>query len=115
MSDQPSVLDLRAYVQRDASMRAFGLYLNAPNRFKDTISIATSITFEDIPQAEAYGRDAPLLYLPEAAAQTLMDDLWHAGVRPTTAKRDNDPIEAKDAHIKFAENVATRLLEKVLA
>ena len=44
------------------------------------IEVATSVELETVPEGSCF---APALRLDEKAGQRLMDDLYHAGFRPT--------------------------------
>lgn len=51
------------------------------------------------------------LSLPWEGAQQLMDDLWHAGLRPSQARAGNDVINAKDKHLEDMRMIAFKFLE----
>jgi hypothetical protein len=77
-------------------MRGVDLYVFIPNA-DGTFAVVT-----EPPAFETVGQDAspPALFsLGQKAAQLLMDDLWHAGLRPTQAAAGDAVLAAKDAHI----------------
>lgn len=49
--------------------------------------------------------------ISKEAAQTLLDDLYAAGIRPSKGRDVTGDIKAKDAHILFAERTVEALIK----
>lgn len=56
---------------------------------------------------------APTLELPPGSAQSLMQALWDAGLRPNDGRGSDAEVTALKAHIKFAEGVTGALLGRM--
>lgn len=57
---------------------------------------------------------APAFVLTVEAAQRLMDDLYHCGVRPSDAGESVGALSATKLHLEDMRKLAETLLEKVL-
>ena len=53
----------------------------------------------------------PSLSISETAAQTLMDDLWSAGIRPTEAAGSAGAMRRAESHISDLRAIAFKLLK----
>lgn len=104
---------LRLSAERSVPMQAFALYLWVDDRAgrvdPGKTLVGTNVTLETV---EVGTFERPLLYMPDEAAQQLMDDLWNAGVRPANVRSMSEIVEAKEAHIQDLRNVAFRLLDE---
>ena len=65
---------------------------------------------EDWNKAMAIQPERALL-LQEEASQTLMDSLWHAGVRPTDRKQTDDTVHAMAEHLDDLRTIVFRFME----
>jgi hypothetical protein len=52
----------------------------------------------------------PTISLEQGSAQSLMQALWDAGLRPSQIPESNKEVSALKQHIVFAEHVAKALL-----
>ena len=102
--------NIRMSAEYDPSARAIPLYVWArqPN---GELFAARPVVFE--PVDETLMRE-PTLYLSLENANSLMDDLWRAGVRPTNIRNQSEIVNAKDRHIEDLRVFATKLLDKVV-
>ncbi len=66
-------------------------------------AVATNVTFE---QAIDGQYTPPTLRIPRENAQSLMDDLWHCGLRPTLGKQSEGVTAAQGRHLEDMRAVA---------
>lgn len=67
------------------------------------------IQFEEIADGTCYDPDSILrLSIPEA--QTLMDDLWQAGLRPTEGRGSAGSLRATESHLADMRKIAFKKL-----
>lgn len=62
-----------------------------------SLAVAQNITFQTVEPDQALPPD-PLLHLDAGEAQSLMDQLWHLGIRPTEGHGSTGQIAAVEAH-----------------
>lgn len=84
------------FVERSIFQR--GIKLHMAEISGKTMAAAYSITFKEVEQGSA--RETPLLDLREEDAQQLMDELYHAGVRPSQAAGSAGQIDAVKYHLE---------------
>lgn len=77
----------------------------------DTIGVATTLTFRKLEEHERYIPHDPLVTLENDEAQSLMDELWHLGIRPTEGHGSTGQIAAVEAH----RDDLRAMLDKTLA
>lgn len=53
----------------------------------------------------------PTITIPIEAAQTLMDDLWHAGLRPTEGTGSAGAMRATEAHLADLRKITFAVLK----
>jgi hypothetical protein len=106
-------INLAAHVQRDRRRDPLGsglfLYLVSPchpaGAGGSQPAVVTDITFtrfdKNTPPPENTG-----LRLSEEAAQQLMEELWHAGVRPAAAAGSIGQLAAVEAHLRDMRHLA---------
>lgn len=75
--------------------------------------VVTGFTFELQEVATAMSDDM-LQRLSTDDAQTLMDDLWNAGLRPTEGTGSAGSLRATEKHLEDMRGMTTKLLDKVL-
>lgn len=56
----------------------------------------------------------PTVELSNQAAQTLMDDLWHAGIRPTEGHGSAGSLKATQDHLKDMRKIVSKTLKMEL-
>ena len=99
-------------VERDVSFGhdTFHLYLFA--RYPDgRIAIPeASLSMRIMEREAAPTRSEPILTTGQDALQTLMDELWHLGIRPTEGHGSTGQLAATEKHLDHT----TRLLENTL-
>ncbi len=71
-------------------------------------AVATNVTFTDVGPGEYV---APLFTAPVGTAQTLMDDLWAAGLRPTEGTGSAGSLRATENHLKDMQRLVFNKLE----
>ena len=77
-----------ANLQRDLRRQGFQLYL--ADRYIDTVSVVTDMTLTAAPMGSLHSTPA---MLSDSAVQCLMDDLWHAGIRPVNNRDTEGEVE----------------------
>lgn len=72
---------LRIFARR--AFADFGIDLHVAE-YQDGMptAIATAVTLQTVTLGELKEATAPLLTIDDSAAQRLMDELWHCGIRP---------------------------------
>ncbi len=70
-------------------------------------AVATNLTFETITDGAMI---EPTLRLNYEAAQTLMDDLWQAGLRPTEGTGSAGALKATERHLEDMRKIAFKLM-----
>lgn len=81
-------------------------------------SVATGITYTELdPFASAADRSVvpaePLLTLTMADAQSLMDGLWHCGLRPSEGTGSAGSLAATERHLKDMQALTFDLLGRM--
>ncbi len=72
---------------------------------------ASNLTFQEITLGE---RLEPLLRLSRDQGQTLMDDLWNAGIRPTEGTGSAGSLAATQKHLDDYRKLVDRILPVAL-
>ncbi len=94
--------------------RAIELYI--VRRRRDELGrklVVTGFTMEALPDNQAISDDQ-VLTMSNDDAQLLMDDLWHAGLRPTEGSGSAGSLLATEKHLKDWREIGKKLLDKVL-
>lgn len=98
--------EIRAYLQgwdRDISL-TIGV------RGKDGIlSVAKSMTMEKIPEG---GRFDPTLKITREEGQSLMDELWQVGLRPSEGTGSAGSLAVTERHLADMREISFGLLRK---
>ncbi len=63
------------------------------------------------PDEQAKARE-PTMSMPYEAAQALLQALWNEGFRPNDGEGTTGQLAALQAHVRFAEMVAEKLLDR---
>lgn len=66
-------------------------------------AVATAVTMAPCTDGDDV---EPFLRLDAKAVQQLMDDLWHAGVRPTNVKHSDERVDAMEKHLQDMRRLA---------
>lgn len=66
-------------------------------------AVATNFTLEEMPEDQVID---PSLTINLDAAQALMDDLWHSGIRPTEGKQATGTLRAIENHLEDMRIIA---------
>lgn len=98
----------------EARRADYGRYIELRMAFtspsdEDTMMVAQPIEFKAVPAGDYTG--ATLLLQPEEA-QTMMDSLWDAGIRPTEGSGSAGSLAATERHLKDMQAIAMGLLRK---
>lgn len=75
-----------------------GIKLHMADVSRERIAVATNITFVEIEENGI--REQPLIELSVESAQSLMDELYHAGVRPSQAAGSVGQLDAVKYHLE---------------
>src|SRR3990167_9530168 len=78
---------------------------------RENRGVATQITFETYDEAVI---DRPTFSMSRDHAQTLMDDLWNCGLRPTEGSGSAGSLKATENHLSDMQSIAFQLLEKLV-
>ena len=73
------------------------------------LTIAKPLTFVQEPMGTYVD---PVVSLDATAAQSLMDSLWHCGIRPTEGTGSAGSLKATQDHLKDMQKIAFHFLEK---
>lgn len=73
--------------------------------------VATLIEMQRIEKGREY---QPVLRIDKSEAQTLMDDLWIAGIRPTEGSGSAGSLRATEKHLEDMRKIAFIGIEKEL-
>jgi hypothetical protein len=88
---------LKAGAQRDVVARGVEVYLWCANSDGSISVVQDALVFGPHDERAVV---EPLFFLGEREAIRLMDDLWNAGIRPSSTRAANETLAAKDAHIQ---------------
>lgn len=99
-----------------------GISLNMAIRLPDGIaygdtgapllrSVASGITFKEV-EPDYVLPESPFLSLSRTDAQTLMDELWRCGLRPSEGSGSAGAMAATQLHLKDMQTIAFELLER---
>ena len=80
---------------------------------RDTRGVVQPVVFEVKQQDRHYAISEPTLSLPPSDAQSLLQALWDAGLRPNNGEGSGEQAKALRDHIKFAERMADGLLQRL--
>lgn len=72
------------------------------------VSQATSISFEDVPEGTLL---EPTIHLRYEEAQTLMDELWNCGIKPSEMKDDALELKSTKYHLEDMRRIAFKYIE----
>lgn len=65
-------------------------------------SVGVSVQMQEAPEAVVV---SPTLTISNSEAQVLMDDLWHAGLRPTEGTGSAGSLAATERHLKDMQKI----------
>jgi len=83
--------------------------LYARHRATNGVAYARPLVMES---CEAAVVPEPVVSLPMEDAQTLMDELWRAGIRPTEGAGSAGSMAATERHLKDMQSITFGLLKK---
>lgn len=109
MIDPHETLHIRA--ERRIWSNQIALYIGVLHR-DGSVSVANNITFSKHAEGAAINADRLLSFRPDEA-QTLMDELWHCGLRPSEGSGSAGSLEATERHLKDMQSIAFNLLARV--
>ena len=95
-------------VQKNWPMNSVELHLYE-RQHDGKISVIKGVQTENQDPAEAID-DVPF-HLTMESAQSLMDDLWNAGIRPTDTRDRSETVKAMLNHIEDLRKVQTAFLD----
>jgi hypothetical protein len=91
-----------------------GIAVRMAIRREQALSVAVNVTLIDVPENELAPQE-PMLTLREPEAVTLIDELWSAGVRPSSYVSGDAERQALQAHIADLQRIVNALLPQVQA
>lgn len=102
---------LTFYAERSRLERKVKLYavLEAPD---GTRSFATNVVMEK--EADEHAAPSPMMSVPFDDVQSLMDELWRIGYRPTDNASTTGELAATRAHLSDMKTIADKLLTNLL-
>lgn len=77
----------------------------------DQLVRVKDIVFEKITEADAAVEHRAPFLLDQVHAQTLMDDLWHCGIRPTEGSGSAGALAATERHLSDLRTIALHALK----
>jgi hypothetical protein len=80
----------------------------------DDISNAEPVVMRTLTENEKYCEVPPALTITNTQAQTLMDDLWHCGIRPTEGTGSAGSLKATQDHLSDMKEIANKTLDALL-
>lgn len=63
----------------------------------DGDAVACNLSMEKVPEGQTV---APTMTITNQAAQSLMDELWHAGLRPSEGSGSAGSLKATERHLE---------------
>jgi len=87
--------------------------LVAVQRWGDKIAVAKPMAFKLVEQDRHLAISAPTLELHPDSAQSLMQALWDAGVRPNDGAGSDAEVGALKHHRAFTEDLVRKLLDRL--
>ena len=76
--------------------------------FRQGSSVGVSVVMEENESAVAV---EPTVRISDEEAQTLMDDLWNCGFRPTEGTGSAGAMRAVESHVSDLRKIAFKMLE----
>jgi len=80
----------------------------------DNNANAEPIIMKELTEYEKNCEIPPLLTITNTQAQTLMDDLWHCGIRPTEGTGSAGSLKATQDHLSDMKEIANKTLDALL-
>jgi hypothetical protein len=92
--------ELEIRVRNDQFYMGIELLARTFDHTTRTYAVATKIDFEDVPESKVGMRVEPFAFLDEMEAQTLMNDLWRCGLRPSEEVGSVGELRAVKYHLE---------------
>lgn len=106
------MMKTKFFAERQQMGSRIAVYL-MQNHNGHPLFVAQSLVFQEQPPGEAHPE--PTLSLTPDEAQSLMDELWGCGLRPTEGTGSAGALAATERHLADMRHLATKLLEKVVS
>lgn len=74
--------------------------------FQGVDTVALPLTMKKLEDGERYIEDKPTFTIKNDEAQTLMDDLWHCGFRPSEGSGSAGSLRATEKHLNDMRTIA---------
>lgn len=81
---------------------------------RSTHAVAVNVEMKTLTAEEAATWRPPVMTLGFEAAQTLMDDLWQCGLRPSEGSGSAGALAATKSHLDDMRKIALTMLERVV-
>jgi hypothetical protein len=103
------MMQTKIYVERQPWQNGVSLHLVQQAGEGTRYAIAQPVTMETITEDNFAGQHhAPFLSLTMHAAQLLMDELWHCGLRPTEGTGSAGSLAATERHLDDMRKIALK-------
>ena len=101
---------LRFRVNREPWDAGYKMLMGTENHREGTFSVCTELKFERFDNGMAIPESAGIA-LTERGAQSLMDELWNAGIRPASGEGSVGQIGATEKHLEDMRKIVSKNLE----
>ena len=102
-------MNLRVRVNKPIWTDSFEFLIGGFDERRKYISVADPVTMHEHAEGDLI---EPTFRLAKEEAQSLMDDLWHNGLRPTEGTGSAGSLKATQDHLGDMRKIAFQLLEK---
>lgn len=93
----------RFFAERVNFGRLISLHMVGENLLNGTRTIVQPVVMQEVKDDEM---TPPMMQLHPESAQSLMDELWNAGFRPTQGKQSEGQVDAIGSHLKDMRAIA---------
>lgn len=103
---------MKWFAHRNLMRLAVELMLVDESHGRRAFGQRVELTLKTVEPGEEHVVREPTLSMRYEAAQSLLQALWNEGFRPNEGEGTAGQVAALQSHIRFAERVADRLLER---
>lgn len=107
------MMKTKFFAERQQMGSRIAVYLMQNHNGPGPLFVAQPLVFHEQPLGEAHPE--PTLSLTPDEAQSLMDELWGCGLRPTEGTGSAGALAATERHLADMRHLATKLLDKVVS
>lgn len=103
---------LKVFIDRDRMWGdTFAVRIGTQINESTGLAVAEPVKFRSISEHEASCETQPCLTFHKDDAQAFMDELWHAGFRPTEGSGSSGSLAATQAHLKDMRAIVGKKLD----